>query len=156
MLFYLDVVWFVDGQNHEILKPAISGFYIRFHPVYRPRFYLVFVLLSIFDIAINSVNPSFIWWLEFSKNGKLNISLYIRLFSIKKTSKVNTILKVVIFKNYVILYRCSMICRWPEPWNFKTSHFWILYSFPSRISALFLLHTKTYDAILLTAKVAKL
>ena len=24
--FYLDVVWFVDGQNHEILKPAISGF----------------------------------------------------------------------------------------------------------------------------------
>jgi hypothetical protein len=23
-----------DGQNHEILKPAISGFYIRFHPVY--------------------------------------------------------------------------------------------------------------------------
>jgi hypothetical protein len=36
LLFYLDVVWFVDGQNHEILKPAISGFYIRFHPVYRP------------------------------------------------------------------------------------------------------------------------
>jgi hypothetical protein len=36
-------------------------------------------------------------------------------FSIKKTSKVNTILKVVIFKNYVILFRCSMICRWPEP-----------------------------------------
>jgi hypothetical protein len=35
---YLDVVWFVDGQNHEILKPAISGFYIRFHPVYRPCF----------------------------------------------------------------------------------------------------------------------
>jgi hypothetical protein len=32
MLFYLDVVWFVDGQNHEILKPAISEFYIRFHP----------------------------------------------------------------------------------------------------------------------------
>jgi hypothetical protein len=30
----------VDGQNHEILKPAISGFYIRFHPVYRPCFYL--------------------------------------------------------------------------------------------------------------------
>jgi hypothetical protein len=23
----------VDDQNHEILKPAISGFYIRFHPV---------------------------------------------------------------------------------------------------------------------------
>jgi hypothetical protein len=43
----------------------------------------------------------------------------------------------------VILFRCSMICRWPEPWNFKTSHFRILYSFPSRISALFLLHTKT-------------
>ena len=64
-------------------------------------------------------------------------------FSIKKTSKVNTILKVVIFKNYVILFRCSMICRWPEPWNFKTSHFRILYSFPSRISAPFLLHTKT-------------
>ena len=32
------------------------------------------------DIAINSVNPSFIWQLEFSKNGLLNISLYIRLF----------------------------------------------------------------------------
>jgi hypothetical protein len=30
-----------------------------------------------------------------------------------------------------------------EPWNSKTSHFRILYSFPSRISALFLLHTKT-------------
>jgi hypothetical protein len=23
----------VDDQNHEILKPAISGFYICFHPV---------------------------------------------------------------------------------------------------------------------------
>ena len=32
------------------------------------------------DIAINSVNPPFIWRLEFSKNGYLNISLYIRLF----------------------------------------------------------------------------
>jgi hypothetical protein len=40
-------------------------------------------------------------------------------FSTKKTSKVNTILKVVIFKHSVILFRCSMICRWPEPWNFK-------------------------------------
>jgi hypothetical protein len=39
--------------------------------------------------------------------------------------------------------------------NFKTSHFWTIYSFPSRISALFLLHTKTNDAILLTAKVAR-
>jgi hypothetical protein len=29
----------VDGQNHEILKPAISGLYIRFHPVYQPCFY---------------------------------------------------------------------------------------------------------------------
>jgi hypothetical protein len=29
----------VDGQNHEILKPAISGLYIRFHLVYRPCFY---------------------------------------------------------------------------------------------------------------------
>jgi hypothetical protein len=29
----------VDGQNHEILKPAISGLYIGFHPVYRPCFY---------------------------------------------------------------------------------------------------------------------
>ena len=27
-------------QNHEILKQAILGFYIRFHPVYRPCFYL--------------------------------------------------------------------------------------------------------------------
>jgi hypothetical protein len=34
-----------------------------------------------------------------------------------------------------------------EPYNFKTSHFRILYSFPSRISALFLLPTKTDDAI---------
>jgi hypothetical protein len=41
LLFYLDVVWFIDGQNHEILKPAISGFYIRFHPVYRPWFYFI-------------------------------------------------------------------------------------------------------------------
>jgi hypothetical protein len=31
----------------------------------------------------------------------------------------------------------------------------IIYSFPSRISALFLLHTKTDDAILLRAKVAR-
>jgi hypothetical protein len=31
----------VDGQNHEILKLAISGFYIRFHPVYRPCFYFI-------------------------------------------------------------------------------------------------------------------
>jgi hypothetical protein len=68
-------------------------------------------------------------------------------FSTKKTSKVNTILKVVIFKHSVILFRC-MICKWPEPWNFKTSHFRILYSIPSHISALFLLHTKTYDSIL--------
>jgi hypothetical protein len=45
--------------------------------------------------------------------------------------------------------------RWPEPWNFKTSHFQIIYLFPSRISALFLLHTKTVDAILLTTKVAR-
>ena len=36
-------------------------------------------------------------------------------FSTKKTSKVNTILKVVIFKHSAILFRCSMICRWPEP-----------------------------------------
>jgi hypothetical protein len=59
--------------------------------------------------------------------------------ALKKTSKVNTILKVVIFKHSAILFRCSIICRWPEPWNFKTSHFHILYSFPvwSRISALF-------------------
>ena len=47
----------------------------------------------------------------------------------KKTSKVNTILKVVIFKHSAILFRCSMICRWPEPWNFKTSHFRILIRF---------------------------
>jgi hypothetical protein len=31
----------VDGQNHEILKPAISGLYIRFHPVYQPCFYFI-------------------------------------------------------------------------------------------------------------------
>jgi hypothetical protein len=35
--------------------------------------------------------------------------------------------------------------RWPEPWNLKTSHFRILYSFPPRISALILLHTKIDD-----------
>jgi hypothetical protein len=35
------VVWFVDGQNHEILKPAISRCYIRFHSVYRPWFYII-------------------------------------------------------------------------------------------------------------------
>jgi hypothetical protein len=42
--------------------------------------------------------------------------------------------------------------RWPEPWNFKNDNFRIIYSFPSHISALFLLHTKTDDAILLTTK----
>jgi hypothetical protein len=30
--------------------------------------------------------------------------------------------------------------RWPEPLNFKTSHIRIIYSFPSHISAVFLLH----------------
>jgi hypothetical protein len=30
------LVKYFFGQNHEILKPAISGFYIRFHPEYRP------------------------------------------------------------------------------------------------------------------------
>jgi hypothetical protein len=35
------------------------------------------------------------------------------------------------------------------------SQFRIIYSFPSLISALFLLHTKTDDAILLTTKVAR-
>ena len=39
---------------------------------------------------------------------------------------------------------------------YETSHFRIIYSFPSRISALFLLHTKTDDAILLTVKVAEI
>jgi hypothetical protein len=39
---------------------------------------------------------------------------------------------------------CSALC----------SHFRIIYSFPSRISALFLLHTKTDDAILLTPNVS--
>ena len=41
ILFILDVVWFVNGQNHEIIKTAISVFYIRFHPVYRPCFYVI-------------------------------------------------------------------------------------------------------------------
>ena len=45
--------------------------------------------------------------------------------------------------------------RWPEPWHFKTSHYRILYSFPSLISALFLFATETDDAILLTTKVAR-
>jgi hypothetical protein len=45
----------------------------------------------------------------------------------------------------ILLYYLDVVWfgRWPEPWNFKTNHFRILYSFPSRISALFLLHTKT-------------
>jgi hypothetical protein len=38
----LSIIWqlllSVKWQNHEILKPAISGFYIRFHPVYWPCF----------------------------------------------------------------------------------------------------------------------
>ena len=64
---------------------------------------------------------------------KLHVTLqYIVVSALKKTSKVNTILKVVIFKHSVILFRCSIwFGRWPEPWNFKTSHFRILYSFPS-------------------------
>jgi hypothetical protein len=32
VIFKHSAILFVDGQNHEILKPAISGFYIRFHP----------------------------------------------------------------------------------------------------------------------------
>jgi hypothetical protein len=62
--------------------------------------------------------------------------------ALRKTSKVNTILKEVIFKHSVILFRCSMICRYPEPWNVKTSHFRISYSIPSRISDLFYLIRK--------------
>jgi hypothetical protein len=27
----------------------------------------------------------------------------------------NSVLKMVIFKHSVILFRCSIICRWPEP-----------------------------------------
>ena len=55
---------------------------------------------------------------------KIHVTLQcIVVSALKKTSKVNTILKMVIFKHSVILFRCSMICRWPEPWNFKTSHF---------------------------------
>jgi hypothetical protein len=82
------------------------------------------------DIVINSVNPSmsFIWRLEFSKN----------------------------FSNILLFYLDVVwFGRWPEPWNFKTSHFRILYSFPSRISALFLFATETDDAILLSTKVAR-
>jgi len=44
-----------------------------------------------------------------------------------------TIFGTYVFSVNIILFRCNMICRWPEPWNFKTSHFQILYSFPSRI-----------------------
>jgi hypothetical protein len=60
------------------------------------------------------------------------------------------------FSNILLFYLdVAWFGRWPEPWNFKTSHFRILYSFPSRISALLLLHTKTDGAILLTTKVAR-
>jgi hypothetical protein len=41
-------IWFADGQNHEILKPAISRFYIRFHPIYRPCFYFIWKLMTPF------------------------------------------------------------------------------------------------------------
>jgi hypothetical protein len=62
------------------------------------------------------------------------------------------------FSNILLVYLDVVwFGRWPEPWNFKTSHFRILYSFPSRrpISALFLFSTETDDAILLTTKVAR-
>jgi hypothetical protein len=38
-ILYKKQAHFSQLLNHEILKPAISGLYIRFHPVYRPRFY---------------------------------------------------------------------------------------------------------------------
>jgi hypothetical protein len=58
-----------------------------------------------------------------------------------------TTLKTVLTFDVFLSAETTMHC--------KTNHFRILYSFPSRISAMFLLHTKIDDAILLTAKVAR-
>jgi hypothetical protein len=63
----------VDGQNHEILKPAISGLYIRFHPVYRPCFYF-----------IRKQMTPFYWQQKLPDNPQaLGYTLWFSLFSLK-------------------------------------------------------------------------
>ena len=64
------------------------------------------------DIAINSVNPPFIWRLEFSKNGYLNISLCIRFF-----------LKPFLYFNILsITWQLLLSVKWRHlfPWQIKT------------------------------------
>jgi hypothetical protein len=62
---------------------------------------------QLFCLEVRSVTP---WQLHDRKSrclrGRRHSSI---LYTLKKTSKVNTILKVVIFKHSVILFRCSMI-----------------------------------------------
>ena len=82
------------------------------------------------DIAINSVNPSFIWRLEFSKNDQLNISLYIRLFLILKPFLYFNILSIIwqllLSVKWRHLFSCEVKTRpiyWMET-NIKSRNGW--------------------------------
>ena len=87
------------------------------------------------DIAINSVNPSFIWRLEFSKNGLLNISLYIRLFlkPFLYFNILSIIWQLLLSVKWRHLFSCEVkqgrYTGWkriynPEMAGFKISWFW--------------------------------
>jgi hypothetical protein len=61
---------------------------------------------------------------------KLNFEVKHR-FDFSGTLKSSARVNILLFYLDVVWFG-----RWPEPRNFKTSHFRIIYSFPSRISAL--------------------
>jgi hypothetical protein len=94
-----------------------------------------FKIVFTFDVFFSAKTTSTARWHAFYiRNRHISVSSFVykydqwphmtvTVLALKKTSKVNTILKVVIFKHSIILFRCSMICRWSEPWNFKTCHF---------------------------------
>jgi hypothetical protein len=80
------------------------------------------------DIAINSVNPSFIWRLEFSKNGWLNISLYIRLFlkPFLYFNILSIIWQLLLSVKWRYLFSCEVITRpiYGMETNIKSGNGW--------------------------------
>jgi hypothetical protein len=69
--------------------------------------------------------------------------------ALKKTSKVNTILKVVIFKHSVILFRCSMIAGVWEADDIVKFYIALLDFFPAIyfINEVNFLHYKKYGSV---------
>jgi hypothetical protein len=78
------------------------------------QFYIA--LLDFFPATVDSHCLEF-GWLEFpvesvNKRADWNVPVSLQCIvvsALKKTAKVNRILKVIIFKHSVILFRCSMI-----------------------------------------------